>query len=171
MPPLSVHGRIVLASLLPFVLFGLYVGLRSGMTTKPGTVDIAVQAPEATAVTFTVASKGSVRLIDVTHSSTKPIALSAPASWTRGEVRDAPITDVTHEEASLGYVRWRLPPRATVSFRTNEPFIALRVHNPNAIPLTARLTAVDLVTSVTYTDATLLQDASGVLPLTAPGND
>ncbi len=165
MPPFSLHGRASLLALLPIALFALYIGARDGMRPEPGTADVGIQLTEAAAVTFTVGTRGDVRLIEIAHGGDKPVGISVPDTWTRTEVRGVPLSAVTEDEPSLGYVRWMLPPKAVVSFRSLSPFSGIRVHNPSDLPLTARMTAVDLDTKTTFTDSRILQGSAVTLLL------
>jgi hypothetical protein len=163
--PLSPHLRLSLLALLPLALFAVYAGLTDRRPEAPGAVDLGIQLTEPAAVTFTVARSGNARLIDVSHAGSKPIAVSVPTGWTRTEVRGVPLSQVEADEPSMGYVRWRLPPGGVVTFRAREPFDAIVVHNPSDIPLTARLTALDLDLDASHTDGRLVRESAVILPL------
>ncbi len=83
-------------------------------------------------------------------------------------MRGIPLKDVTSEEASLGFVRWTLPPGATVGFRARTAFDAIRLHVPGSAPLTATLTVLDLDAKTTRRDAVIVRDGTALLPLDDP---
>lgn len=166
MPPFSVHGRLALAALLPIILVALFIGVRDNLEDMPGTVDVGVQLTEPAALSLTVGSRRTIRLIEMSHTAQTNVAISVPEAWVRTEVRGVPLESVIADEPSLGYVRWTVPPGARVSFRSEIPFSAVRIHNPAAIPLSARLTAVDLDRDTTHIDARILSASVLTLPLT-----
>lgn len=163
MPSFSLHGRASLIALLPVALFAIYLGVRDGGADAAPAADVGVQLSEPAAITFRVGIRGSVRLIEITHGGGKPVGISVPEGWTRTEVRGVPLAAVSSDEPSMGYIRWTLPPKAVVSFRSLIPFDGIRVHNPSALPLTARVTAVNLDADTTYTDSRILQASAVTL--------
>lgn len=125
---------------------------------------LAIEHDAPLTVSFTLSRKGTARLIDIDHDTDNTIFVSTPAHWQRGEVRGAKLKDVTSEPPAAGFVRWTLPPHAGVTFKTAGEWSQVRVANPSGIPLTLRLTGVDLATQRATHDAVLVKDETVTVP-------
>lgn len=144
MSSFSIHGKMLGLSIVPVLLLGVALALRSASPGEATPAMIAVEHDEPLALQLGLSMRGRARLIDIQQSGTRDILLGVPAGWRRSEVRGADLRAVTAEAPSFGFTRWRLPPGASVSFRTSGSWRQITVQNPQHRPLTVRLTTVDL---------------------------
>lgn len=83
--------------------------------------------------------------------------LSLPEPWRRREVRRATLEEVAATETGLGFIRWMLPPGATLSLSVAESPKHLTLHHPSPALLKVRLSRVDLENNVVVRDMILVQ--------------
>ena len=153
-PALSALGALVLLGIISW---------RETLQQSPAVL-IAIEHHQPLAVTLSISARGGIRLIDLSHDGTEHMFVSVPETWERSEVRGVPLSAVTSESPAMGFVRWTLPPKATVRFRARADFRKTTIHNPSKVPLTLRWTAVDLATNRAVHDVTLIKDAPATIP-------
>ena len=172
MTPEPPRPHIVLHVLLSLFLVLTMVGISSlstgnlqanlsGRISKA--VDIAVEYDGPLSLSVEMSTLGSKALLSFSHDSQMPVALSVPQYWQRLEVRGAPLSAVTSEAPTFGFVRWQLPPQSTVSFLARQIPPNMLLHNPNGSPVKVELTLVNLETESVMRDVILVKDAPAQL--------
>lgn len=154
-------SRSLIGALILFVVVALIVMTRQ--TPLPRTIaslDIGVEHKTSMTLDVTITKNDRLRMIEFGNDQLEAIALSVPADWKRGEVRNVPLKDVTADAVSFGYVRWHLPSKTVVIYQTNQPFEQLNMHNPSGVPLKIRLTVVDLQKNTGEHEVYLVKDGS-----------
>src|SRR3989338_6097399 len=114
---------------------------------------IGVEHARPLALDVTIATLARGQVVSIGNSGGETVAVSLPEEWTRGEVQGSPLAAILSDPPSLGYVRWRLPPKTDVSFRARRAGTAFTFHNPSGIPLTVRVTTIDLDANRSELDA------------------
>lgn len=122
-----------------------------------GRVSIAVEHEQSAAIAFDVSSLKGSAIIDCTNEGDTSIFISLPESWRRREVRRARLEDSAPAETGLGFVRWTLPPGATLSMGIAELPKHLTMHHPSTALLKVRLSRVDLEQNTVDRDTILVQ--------------
>ncbi|UPA23023.1 hypothetical protein K8942_02310 [Candidatus Peribacteria bacterium] len=162
MSPLS---KTLIGAFIPFVLIVFFVmSTQKGIPDVIPSLDIGVEHTQPMTLEMTVTKNDLLRMIDMKNDTLESIAISVPAGWKRGEVRNVPLKAVVADEPSFGYVRWTLPPHADVSFTSRQPFTQLNMHNPSGVPLKIRLTLVDLLKNTGEHQVYLVQEGSVKIP-------
>ena len=162
---MSLLTKTLIGASIPFLLVVLYV--ISEEQPRPAVIpalDIGIEHTKQLKLSMTVTKNDLMRMVDVSNDKVEPIALSVPEHWVRGEVRNVPLSKVTSEAPSFGYVRWHLPPNASVSFRSDKSFNQLNLHNPSGVLVNIRFTAVDLVQNTGEHNVYRLKDGSVKVP-------
>jgi hypothetical protein len=72
-------------------------------------------------------------------------------------VRGARLDDVEQTETGLGFIRWKLPQNATVSFLAQQMPVHLIAHHPSNILIKIQLSRVNLADDSVTHDTILLQ--------------
>lgn len=165
MPPPSFHGKILLASIAVIAIIAAYTGISDLLAGPgPGLAEIAVEHDTPLTLSLDVAEGKALMLVHASHSGTHTIHMSVPEDWVRTEVRGVALSDVKREGASLGFVRWSMPAGAEIQFHTKR-FSTARFHNPSGVPLTVKLTVVDLQQRKTEREAFIVTDSPGTISL------
>lgn len=165
MKSLTIHGLLLTLALMSLGVIALAAawGGRLGQENrKPVTIALEHRLPVTLTVGFSM--QREVRLVDIMHDSAETLFLSVPRDWHRTEVRGAALASVSAEPAALGFVRWHLPARAGISFRTGGTWRQLSVENPGGVPLTLKVTVVDLESNTASHDVLLVKDETVVVP-------
>lgn len=160
---LLTHGRILGLSLALIAVLGFHAAWSRGRQ-EPLIPIVAVEHTFPLSLTLRLSMGGSTRLIDLKSDHSEALLISVPADWKRTEVRGAALQSVTAEPPALGYIRWRLPGRASVTFRTEGTWRRIAVNNPSGVPLTLRLTAVDLERETAEHDVIIVKDEPALVP-------
>jgi len=121
------------------------------------TQEIAIEHTENAALSLDVGERSGAGILEFRNEGEGAVMLSLPESWKRREVRGARIDDVERSATGLGFVRYSIPPGATVSFLAPEIPAHLVAHHPSALPLKIRLSRVDLGQNSVAHDTVLLQ--------------
>lgn len=160
----SIHGKIALVTLafLAVAAVGLYLPPQD--TQGGGAMDVGIEHARPLSVEIALTEGTQRSLIDVDLKSDETSYLTVPSSWERTEVRRAPLSSVTGEEASQNMRRWTLPANAGISFSVKSGVPTLRLHNPSGAPVKVGLTRVNLSKNESSYDAYLLTEGSIDLP-------
>lgn len=146
------HVKIGFLALCLAMLLGTpVIWLSSGGSTETHETHIAVEHVAPATVRIARLASTGANIFEFTLIGSGSLAVHLPSSWTRQEVRGAPLASMTQEPQDLDYVRWTFPSGATARFETPNPG-RITLHNPSEIPLTVRTTTVR--------DGTLDDDAS-----------
>lgn len=165
MRPTALHGLLILASLGAVLAIAFGQGFRLGPPPPAGAAMIAVEHDAPAAVAISVARSAGGRLVELTNSGGKTIFASVPEAWERTEVRGAPIAASERSATAFGFTRWSVPGTATVAFRGADLFDAIAIANPSGLPLSVRLTTVDLGRDATHVQSVIVTDAPVTLSL------
>ena len=161
------HGAISFAAFLAISFFnGEKVAsmVHFQRTNIPNTVDIGIEHVLAISLTIDVSILDGASIVEITNAEGGEIAfVSVPEEWQRREVRKASIAEITSEESSFGFKRWKLPPNATISYRSQEIPQSMVLHNPSEIPVKVTVNLVDLAKNSIEHDIILVQEASVLL--------
>lgn len=161
------HGAISFAAFLAISFFnGEKVAsmVHFQRTNIPNTVDVGIEHTLPISLTIDVSTLDGASIVEVTNTEGGELAfISVPDEWQRREVRNASIADVTSEESSFGFTRWKLPAGATISYRSQEVPESMVLHNPSKTPVKAAVNRVDLQKNTLEHDIILVQDASALL--------
>ncbi len=122
-----------------------------------GTEQIAIEHSESASISLDVSERHGAAILEFTNESSSSLMLSLPDVWKRREVRGARLDDVEQTSTGLGFIRWRLPPHATVSFLAQQMPVHLIAHHPSSALLKIQLSRVDLATDSVTHDTILLQ--------------
>ncbi len=122
-----------------------------------GTEEIAIEHAESASIGLDVSERNGAAILEFTNEGTAALMLSLPESWKRREVRGARLEQVEQTATGLGFVRWKLPAHATVSFLAQQMPGHLVAHHPSDSLLKIGLSRVDLETNSVTRDTILLQ--------------
>jgi len=122
-----------------------------------GRVSIAVEHDASAALALDISTLQGSAIIDCINEGGATLLLSLPDSWERREVRRARLEDTAPTETGLGYIRWTLPPGATLSMNVPETPAHLTLHHPSTALLKVRLSRVDLSDNTVERDTILVQ--------------
>lgn len=125
--------------------------------------DIGIEHEKPLSLQFDIGVLQSASVIEILSESDETVRISLPASWDLREVRNVPIAKVTSDEPSFGFIRWELPARAGVSFRSPTNPGRLLLHNPSGVQLKAVARRADLETGLVESDAVLVLEGTGEL--------
>lgn len=160
----SVQGKLALSALLLLLMWGFLLSpARKNQLGLP-VYDIGIEhaEPLRLSIAFSIGKQSSI--ISVEHDSLETVRLSLPEDWRRDEVRGSVLSRITSDPPEFGYRKWHLPAGSLVSFRTDIPWKQLTLHNPSGVPLTVRVTTVDLLMGTSETNAILVKDVPVPLP-------
>ncbi len=161
------HGLISLAAFLAISFFnGEKVAsmVHFQRSNIPHTVDVGVEHYLPLGLTIDVSALNDESITEITNSEGGELVyVSVPDSWERREVRKATIAEITSEESSFGFTRWKLPPGATISYRSTSVPESMVIHNPSKISLKVTTNRVDLEQDTIEHDVTLVQEMSALL--------
>lgn len=158
-------GRTLIGAFIPFALVVVFVLTRQGAVPKTvAALDIGVEHTQPMTLDITITKNDTLRMVEIGNDILETIAVSLPEHWKRGEVKYVALKSVTADPASFGYIRWHLPPKAIVSYKTNQPFEHLNMHNPSGVPLKIRLTVVDLLKNTGEHEVYLVKEGSVQIP-------
>jgi len=162
---IGLHGTLAVAALaLLLIVTASQSGRFSASTSsQTDTVDIAVEHREILSLHVQMSERDGQALVMIGQEGTETIAVSVPATWQRGEVRNASLDTITAEPPMLGFVRWQLPGNASVTFRVLHAPSQLLLHNPTNVPLKVSFVRVDLETDTVQQDVILVQEEAVVL--------
>ncbi len=157
MASLSLHGKVIGGTLVFLLLFA--VGSQWSQGTGSAEDDPVIAFEHGSPVTFslTLSRRGSVRVVDIDHDAKETIFVSVPQDWRRTEVRGVPLTSVTSQPPELGFVRYTLPSRAGISFRSEGNWEHLTIENPRHVPMTLKFTGVDADKNTSVQEVRLIQ--------------
>lgn len=158
------HVKIGFLALCLALLIGVPAAWLSGpgMPTAP-TTNIAVEHAAPVTLHVTRMASSGTNVLEIGFAGTGSIALHVPASWTRQEVRGAPLDSVTQQPQDWNFVRWTLPAGATVRYDAPNPG-RITLHNPSAIPITVSVTTVNVRTGMREDDARIVTTDPYPLP-------
>lgn len=122
-----------------------------------GTEQIAIEHAESASIELDVSERNGAAILEFTNNSRSALMLSLPDSWKRREVRGARLDDVEQTSTGLGFVRWKLPAHATVSFLAQQMPAHLIAHHPSSSLLKIQLSRVNLASDSVTHDTILLQ--------------
>lgn len=122
-----------------------------------GRVSMAVEHEQSGALALDVSTLQGSAIIDCINEGEATLLLSLPDSWSRREVRRARLEDVAPIETGLGFIRWTLPPGATLSMGVPETPVHLTLHHPSTSLLKVRVARVDLEQNTVERDTILVQ--------------
>lgn len=95
--------------------------------------EIAIEHNEAVTVTISRSSGRRDGVIEFTGEGSD-LRLSVPLAWKRREVRGTELSAVSVDPPTMGFTRWHVPEKATLSFRiAGNP--SLTVRNASTAPL------------------------------------
>lgn len=135
----------------------------SVLSGENGTVDIAFEHSGPLSVQLHMSTRAGQALVMLTNQEAATIAVSVPATWERGEVRNASLQAVSVEPPMLGFVRWHLPGKSSVMFRVPHAPDKFLVHNPSDAPLKLTFIRVDLETEEVRQDVVLVKEDAVIL--------
>ena len=122
-----------------------------------GTEQIAIENAESASISLDVSERNGAALLEFTNEGMSPLMLSLPDTWKRREVRGARLEDVEQTSTGLGFIRWKLPADATVSFLAQNLPTHLIAHHPSGNLLKIQLSRVDLAADSVTHETILLQ--------------
>ena len=140
------------------LLFGALPDITNSRHLGGTGIDIGVEHTMPFMLMLSVGRGKSVRYIEMGTTAEETVAMSLPASWMRREVRYVPLAALHADPPMFGFVRWQFPPHAVVSFRTQQAWDTLTIHNPSSVPFEIRMTNVDLHTQRVERDTFLMKD-------------
>lgn len=150
------------------------VGLASAMVLRPweqtnlqgqvieSRAEIAVEhaAPFTLSLVFNTDTKPA--LLDLSHESENPVKISLPLTWTLREVRGATMNSIAPEEPSAGFVRYTVPPGATLALLLPQTPSTLLLRNiPPAPHMSVRWKKVNLAAGTVEQNVTLINGEGG----------
>jgi hypothetical protein len=156
------HGFLAVCALALMTVLLLSArgwSLRSTLPKDPGAARIAVE--HESPITLEIRrSRGKDRsMVEVSTDAVSGARISVPAVWRQREVRGGLLSSVVSEPASLGFTRWTLPGKVTLSFWADDAAV-LTVHNPSGSPLLLIGKDADLH-ALTTEEASFLVEAGG----------
>ena len=122
-----------------------------------GTQEIAIENSTSASIALDISERHGAGILEFSNASTIPLMLSLPDGWKRREVRGARLEDVEQTSTGLGFIRWKLPVDATVSFLAQNLPTHLIAHHPSGNLLKIQLSRVDLAADSVTHETILLQ--------------
>jgi hypothetical protein len=123
-----------------------------------GTEQIAIEHAENASIGLDVSERHGAAILEFTNESSSALMLSLPEPWKRREVRGVRLEEVEQTSTGLGFIRWKLPANATVSFLAQQMPAHLIAHHPSKGLLKIALSRVNLETNSVTHDTILLQE-------------
>ncbi len=120
-------------------------------------VDIGIEHDKPLSLSMEIGVLDDMASVEFFSESGETILISVPSTWVRREVKNAPIHTVTSEAPSLGFTRWKLPPRAGISFRVPNAPDSVVLHNPTGVQMKLDLVQVNVETEEVERDILLIQ--------------
>lgn len=155
----SLHARLAGITLLALLLWGVTsVRMEQKKAELIPTVTIAIEHTAIAQVSITRTTKGNGP-IDIQNDSDEVLHISVPETWTRDEVRHAPLSAVVADEPSLGFRRWSIPRQATVTFLSPTSWGKLHIRNIADTPVRVRIRQIDLAQQSSTVDSYLISDS------------
>lgn len=154
---MSIHMKIGGVVLFLFCAWSAVHVITNRSNDHDVRIQLAVEHTQPATISITRSVGGHEHFADITNDNEETVFISLPESWRRDEVRNTPLASVIAGEPSLGYARWQLPPRASVTFRSPFNWHTMIVHNPSDVLLKIRMTTIDLATEQTTLDVYLVQ--------------
>lgn len=160
------HGAISIASFFAIIFFNSdwAAAILPKHAAAPYTIDIGVEHNENMTLGIDISTLNGEAIIELTNKETEEtVAVSVPETWTRREVRNAPIDQVTSDNSAFGFIRWQLPKNGTISFRVPKTPEKIILHNPTEKTMKVELAFVDLDREQIEKDIILVQEATAEL--------
>lgn len=130
--------------------------------TESGRAEMGLEHAKPVTLSIALTVNGPRGVADIRHDALETVRVSLPSTWVRREVKGAPLSAVTAEDATFGFARWHIPPGVLISFDIAPP-ASLVLHHPSSIPAEIELTRVDLAQGSVERDIVLVQEGSQVL--------
>jgi hypothetical protein len=157
------HAGPLLVMLTGVAIIGTKNILQAQVNLDEAPQEMAIEHTEPGELAIDVSTLHGVGLLEITTSGSGAYSVSLPATWLRGEVRDAPLSSIVSEPPTLGFTRWTIPGEATVAFRLREVPSGMLLHHPSTHALKVTLTRVNLETEVVERNVILVQEGTTTL--------
>jgi len=156
---LTRHSAIAAITILPLVGWAAYAAASHTLEQRTlKNVEIGVEHALPATLSLTASRGKGQQLMDITNDNNEILFVSVPEEWRRTEVRNVPLATITADDASLGFRRWHLPPKAGLGFTSAHAWKSITFHNPSGIALKLRVTTVDLERDTAEHDVYLVKD-------------
>lgn len=163
------HGRLSPAAhaISAFAVFIGIVGLANGPLegslvrdlAPSRSIDIGVEHENPASMRLDMTTLEGTGITEITNESPETLRISLPSTWTRREVRNVALSDVTSDPPSFGYMRWHIPAGGLVSFKMFTAPDRIVMHNPSGFPLKVRFANVNLETQEVVRDVILVNES------------
>ena len=163
--PLALHclAAFIGASALAIAASGDVRQTIADLTREQIAAQIAVEHGKPLALTVVLSRIAGGAIVEIGQDGTETIFLSVPDVWIRREVRGTALSDTTADAPGLGFLRYRLPAGAVISFRAGAAPDTVALLNPSAVPIKVRTTLVDTAAGTAEEDVRLAQAEEIVL--------
>lgn len=161
---IGAHVKIGFLALCLALLIALPIAWlsRHASPIAPSTA-IALEHDHPVTLQVTRMASSGTNVIEISFAGTGTIALHLPSSWTRMEVRAAPIERVIGEPQEWSFMKWTMPAGAIVRFDAPNPG-RITLHNPSGIPVTVSTTTVNVRAGTREDDAFIVTTDPYTLP-------
>ena len=165
MASLSLHGKVIGGTFALLILFGVAQRWSAdGTGAEKENPVIALEHGSPVTFSLTLNKRGSVRVVDIDHTAKDTVFVSVPEHWRRTEIRGVALAAVTAEAPQLGFVRYTLPARAGITFRSEGTWEHITVENPRHVLMTLKFTGVDADKNISTHDVVLIKDQKIIVP-------
>lgn len=158
------HVKIGLLALCLALLIALPTAwlAQHGAPIPPATT-IALEHVQPVTLHVTRMTSSGTNVIEIGFTGTGTVAIHVPTSWTRMEVRGAPIDSVTAQPQEWSFTQWTMPAGATVRFEAENPG-RITLQNPSGVPVTVSTTTVNVRTGTREDEAFIVTTEQYTLP-------
>lgn len=128
-----------------------------------GSFSMAIEHGQVASIAITRGERNGTAIIEFRNDGEHTVLLSLPDNWKRREVRGARLEDFGPTQTGLGYIRWTLPAKATISMAASVAPRHLTLHHPTASPLKVELQRIDLERDSVDRNVLLIQSSKARL--------
>jgi hypothetical protein len=155
-------GATFILVLLSSIVSQTFSTLLSEASVSPpkATVTIGLEYEKSIEAQVDISRSGEKGYVIVHGDPVQLMKISLPASWHRTEVSGVPLKDVTAEPPLFGFVRWTLPPKATMSMNIPAVPDMLSLETPSPGRATVTINAIDVEAHSIAPQVILLQRKS-----------
>lgn len=122
----------------------------------PVAVQVGLEYDAPVKVEMLFARKQTAGYLSISNPSDHPIKISVPDSWSRTEVRGAPLTEFATEPPQFGFRRWSMPARTGMSMLLPESPSTVLFLSPSDPTAAITLRSVDAVSGEQFINVVLL---------------
>lgn len=156
LPSVQVQSILITLGLAMLTIGGFAVHSTADLL-PPRSFSIDVSHARSFGLMLSISQGGNSQFLEISHDAQDGISLTLPTTWREREVRFVPLSTIRSVPNGTSR-QWTLPPKALVSFRTDDVWNELMIRNTSESPFKVHLTLIDLRTGTMESDVYLVKD-------------